>query len=926
MKIELIREQARGRWLFILQYHDITVPMNKRQGPCPVPMCGGTDRFRFDDLDGRGTWFCRQCIPNAGDGFALLMKVKGWSFPQAMEAVAAVRRISQSTPPPEPRPTLATVKNTPPNGTVGVDLFVYQDAAAQPVIFVKRTDRSEGGKSFCQSGQTLDHTGWQRNLQHAPKPRPLYHLPAIIASTDADIVFHEGEKATDAAIAAGLPGVHVTTLGGAGNPHHPDNDSEGLEYATAVKRLALEAGALRVNVLQLPGLPPKGDVVEWLAAGGTSAQFSALLQENRASISSGPSGPDGPSPVPERTEALVSQQHGPGPGGPVLALVQSEGLERRGDRFGLNAIGPADFPPVQGYRIEKHGVYELANSEDKPNVRLTLAPCGVGAHSRDGHHENWGALLLWLDRDGTRHDSVYPIGRFHESGGTLPAELANLGLPIVPDMERRLLRFLGQSIPKTRLRAATQTGWQEDFRVFVLPGEIIGEATTDECVVYQPERFSVTRQSVRTRGTLSGWQTDIAAKCAGNPVLVFSISASLAAPLLHGVGQEGGGFHYSGPTSGGKTTALQTAASSWGDASDPAGGRSTAFVKKWNLTKNATEGLAEAHTDLPLCLDEVGEADAREFGRMVYQLAGGQGKGRMRADATLMPSKVWRIVLLSTGELRASDVIESEGKAVKGGQAIRLIDIPATDPITGHGIIVDTHGDPTAACFVDGLKRSCSTHYGWAGPVFIRALIREGLTDVHAALKAALEETAQALTPANASAEVQRAVKKFALVAVAGEKAVSLKILPWMPGEALRSTKVLLSRYLAARGGAGSQLEQAVEQIRSFLLAHCSSRFRDLGSDSDRTINLAGYQDATRAVFYFTPGGFKEACRGHNYQDVARLLAARGFLIVPDAGHFTERVNVPGLGRVRLYAVSADILDGASFDRAEDGSLDRSTK
>ncbi len=153
------------------------------------------------------------------------------------------------------------------------------------------------------------------------------------------------------------------------------------------------------------------------------------------------------------------------------------------------------------------------------------------------------------------------------------------------------------------------------------------------------------------KGTLTDWKSNVAELCSGNPILLFWVCASLSAPLLRLVNQEGGGFHLHGRTSRGKTTAQQIAASVWGDGTDPAEGREAAFVRKWNLTKNATEGLAEAHNDLPLIIDEIGEVDPREFGRTIYQLAGGQGKGRMRADATLKAAKIWRTLILSTGEL-----------------------------------------------------------------------------------------------------------------------------------------------------------------------------------------------------------------------------------------------------------------------------------
>jgi len=35
-------------------------------------LCGGKDRWRFDDRDGLGTYFCSNC--GAGDGFTLLSK------------------------------------------------------------------------------------------------------------------------------------------------------------------------------------------------------------------------------------------------------------------------------------------------------------------------------------------------------------------------------------------------------------------------------------------------------------------------------------------------------------------------------------------------------------------------------------------------------------------------------------------------------------------------------------------------------------------------------------------------------------------------------------------------------------------------------------------------------------------------------------
>jgi putative DNA primase/helicase len=51
-------------------------------------MCGGKDRFRFDDKDGSGSFYCNGCGP--GTGIVLVQRVNGWTFKQAADAVDGV--------------------------------------------------------------------------------------------------------------------------------------------------------------------------------------------------------------------------------------------------------------------------------------------------------------------------------------------------------------------------------------------------------------------------------------------------------------------------------------------------------------------------------------------------------------------------------------------------------------------------------------------------------------------------------------------------------------------------------------------------------------------------------------------------------------------------------------------------------------------
>ena len=87
-----VSEVAQGRWPGILSSFGLTdKQLSGKHTACPV--CGGKDRFRFDDKDGRGTYFCSHC--GAGDGVALVMGLKGMSFKQAAQEIESIAGVVQ---------------------------------------------------------------------------------------------------------------------------------------------------------------------------------------------------------------------------------------------------------------------------------------------------------------------------------------------------------------------------------------------------------------------------------------------------------------------------------------------------------------------------------------------------------------------------------------------------------------------------------------------------------------------------------------------------------------------------------------------------------------------------------------------------------------------------------------------------------------
>jgi len=84
MSLEKTAIAARGRWRGIIQSLGIDPKfLDGKHHPCPF--CGGTNRFRFDDKDGTGSFFCSQC--GAGSGLDFVMRARGWDFAKAAKEV-----------------------------------------------------------------------------------------------------------------------------------------------------------------------------------------------------------------------------------------------------------------------------------------------------------------------------------------------------------------------------------------------------------------------------------------------------------------------------------------------------------------------------------------------------------------------------------------------------------------------------------------------------------------------------------------------------------------------------------------------------------------------------------------------------------------------------------------------------------------------
>ncbi|WGM04045.1 VapE domain-containing protein [Arsenophonus nasoniae] len=85
-------EQAKNQWEYVL--NQLNISTNRKESPCPA--CGGNTRYRFDDLEGRGTYFCSHC--GAGDGLSIVMKVYKLNAQEAAKMIVDVLGLQQEKP------------------------------------------------------------------------------------------------------------------------------------------------------------------------------------------------------------------------------------------------------------------------------------------------------------------------------------------------------------------------------------------------------------------------------------------------------------------------------------------------------------------------------------------------------------------------------------------------------------------------------------------------------------------------------------------------------------------------------------------------------------------------------------------------------------------------------------------------------------
>lgn len=211
------------------------------------------------------------------------------------ERPAQRNRVERRPEPDRPPPQTAgsgLPPGVPPQARLAAT-YQYTDAADQMVFEVCRfewtTEAGKREKTFRQRRPGDRPGSWiwsTKGIRQVP-----YRLTEVIeaVSRETMVFIAEGEKDVDNLAKLGIPAT-CNAMGAGKWPDElsehfrnanvvilPDNDEPGRKHRDLVARALLDVGAT-VRILDLPGLPEKGDVSDWLDAGGSVDQLYDLVE------------------------------------------------------------------------------------------------------------------------------------------------------------------------------------------------------------------------------------------------------------------------------------------------------------------------------------------------------------------------------------------------------------------------------------------------------------------------------------------------------------------------------------------------------------------------------------------------------------------------------------------------------------------------
>ena len=606
----------------------------------------------------------------------------------------------------------------------------------------------------------------------------------------------------------------------------------------------------------------------------------------------------------------------------VPTAQEIDGARRSADRASkLAEIGHTYPLPVMEsltlrYQHTRSGrimVHKYAG-KDKADEEIWLpvtSPVGVPFRLRYiDEVETYGLRVVVQGMDGKPRPIDFERGVLARMGASeLRAKLFAAGLRAEDDGEYVVIKALKAADPASEITVVSRPGWHLlsglDHPVFVAPtGEIIGAPTG--CALELAASVGLDGRAVC--GTLPGWQEAAAAAigAANCPHFTLGILSGFVGPIQGLARFDSCGINQSGLSSSGKTLSQRLAVSAWSST-----GLGSGLLQSLRTTENAIESIAQSASGTILALDEMAHVEGRTLGRMIYSVAGGQGKARLSSEAVLRQRCSWTTFILLSGECSLEEKVCEDNGQWMAGMAVRILDVDVTT--------VNRAVPQDVLARIDGILK----HHGHAGPAFVRRLVEHGYHGRPDDLRQTILNAARRIAGGDADSMRIRAATVFALLLVAGGLAKDFGLLPqttdvegvvkwgWQQFDqssdalALKPEEqiiVNLTTWVAQRWDVTIKpIEPGVDPY-----GHIRTNNRDaLGWYDDEAVYLP-----TNAIRQAAGGALKET-------QIARILDEKGYLAKRESAKRLAVRYVPRVGKSQCYALSKGRFGWGSDEEPE---------
>jgi putative DNA primase/helicase len=456
----------------------------------------------------------------------------------------------------------------------------------------------------------------------------------------------------------------------------------------------------------------------------------------------------------------------------------------------------------------------------------------------------------------------------------------------------------------TYVRVA-QDGWKklpDGEQQYIFCNEALGGTTSNYKAIRLP----------KARPTLNGTKVQWLALMKSlrhDPMAILVVCFAFAAVLLRPMGFNSVMLFLVGVSSIGKTILLKLAASVFASPDD---------VLTWEGTDNGIEANLLRHKDKPFIIDEVGQANARQFSSFSYRLTNASSKQRANVTGQAVEVQQSRSTILSAGEVAPLDVMQDAGINAKKGQSARLVSVPVA---MRYGVWERLGKHATGAEKSLYVQNELANVYGGAGMLFCKAVVPK-INEYRTRFAEVSKDLAHAIAPElpdEGDGVPGRVLQNFVLAAFAGLLAVEHKVVPWGKEEVLNAMRVAFGRWFDEyKARQPLNTEAPLAAIRLFLESQRSSKFKPLdtwGQNHEGTV--AGFELRNRKgeeFFLVFKTYFEQNLCGKNpVKIVLQALHNAGYLKSDSRTTPTMmQVALPGAGGEKrsFYAIRKSILQG----------------